>query len=153
MPKKLAHSETFGKTNMEAFQQEVRTWLEGNCPPSMRTVGGGEDDMVWGGRHATYTNPEAKDWLTAMGSRGWTCPTWPKEYGGGGLSHDENMMLQEELSNISARAPLVSFGISMLGPVLLEYGTEEQKLEHLPKSCAVKFVGARDTASPAPGPI
>ncbi|MFT7222401.1 MAG: acyl-CoA dehydrogenase [Candidatus Azotimanducaceae bacterium] len=119
---------------MEAFQQEVRTWLEDNCPPLMRTAGGGgEDDMVWGGRNATYTNPEAKDWLAAMGGRGWTCPTWPKEYGGGGLSHEENMILQRELSSISARAPLVSFGISMLGPVLLEYGTEEQKLEHLPK--------------------
>tara|TARA_B100001093_G_C26690731_1_gene954686 strand:- start:148 stop:1185 length:1038 start_codon:yes stop_codon:yes gene_type:complete len=68
-----------------------------------------------------------------MGEKGWTCPTWPKKYGGGGLSHEENMILQQELGQLNARPPVISFGINMLGPVLLEYGTEEQKLEHIPK--------------------
>ncbi len=117
---------------MEDFRAEVREWLTANCPESMRSTGT-EDDTVWGGRNATYPNPDAKTWLDAMASRGWTCPTWPKEYGGGGLSHQENMILQDELRNINARPPLVSFGISMLGPVLLEYGTEEQKQQHIPK--------------------
>jgi alkylation response protein AidB-like acyl-CoA dehydrogenase len=68
-----------------------------------------------------------------MGEKGWTCPTWPSEYGGGGLSKEENLVLQEELKRIGARPALSSFGISMLGPVMLEYGSHEQKLEHLPK--------------------
>ena len=94
---------------------------------------GSDDETVWGGRNATYPNPESKAWLDAMGSKGWTCPTWPKNYGGGGLSFDENKILQSELERVNARPALTSFGISMLGPVLLEYGNEEQKLEHLPK--------------------
>ena len=117
---------------MEAFRQEVRDWLEENCPQSMRTTGS-EEETVWGGRNATFPGEDARRWLQAMGDRGWTCPTWPGEYGGGGLSHEENMILQRELARINARPALISFGISMLGPVLLEYGTEEQKLEHLPK--------------------
>lgn len=117
---------------MEAFRQEVREWLENNCPESMRRPGS-EEETVWGGRHATFPSEDARHWLDAMGTKGWTCPTWPKEYGGGGLSYEENSVLQSELARINARPALVSFGISMLGPVLLEYGTDEQKLEHLPK--------------------
>ena len=117
---------------MEAFRQEVRDWLDANCPESMRSAGA-EEETVWGGRNATFPSEAARQWLEAMGGKGWTCPTWPKEYGGGGLSYEENRILQSELARINARPALVSFGISMLGPVLLEYGTEEQKLEHLPK--------------------
>ena len=117
---------------MENFRQEVRQWLDQHCPESMRNSGS-DDETVWGGRNTTYPNPESKAWLDAMGSKGWTCPTWPKNYGGGGLSFDENKILQSELERVNARPALTSFGISMLGPVLLEYGNEEQKLEHLPK--------------------
>src|SRR5690606_19206433 len=92
-----------------------------------------EDEVVWGGRNAVFKNPDSKIWLERMASRGWTCPTWPKEYGGGGLSKEENLILVEEMQRISARPALVSFGISMLGPVLLEMATHVQKLEHIPK--------------------
>ncbi len=119
-------------SDLEAFRQETRAWLETNCPPSMRTPGS-EEETVWGGRKAKYKNPEAKLWLDRMGEKGWTCPTWPKEYGGGGLTFDEERILQQEMRRINARGALSSFGIWMLGPVLLEYGTEEQKREHLPK--------------------
>jgi alkylation response protein AidB-like acyl-CoA dehydrogenase len=68
-----------------------------------------------------------------MAQRGWTVPHWPKEYGGGGLDKDELKVLREEMRRITARSPLDSFGISMLGPALLHFGTEEQKLEHLPR--------------------
>lgn len=120
-------------SDLETFRKETRQWLEENCPPSMRTPAASEEETVWGGRKATFKNPEAKLWLDRMAEKGWTCPTWPREYGGGGLSHDENRILSREMARINARPPLVSFGISMLGPVLLEFGTEEQKLEHLPK--------------------
>lgn len=91
------------------------------------------DEIVWGGRDAVFRNPESKIWLDRMAARGWTCPTWPDEYGGGGLSKEANLVLSEELRRIGARPALSSFGISMLGPVLLEYGSHEQKQEHLPK--------------------
>ncbi len=119
--------------DLEAFRTETRAWLEANCPPSMRTPMTGEDDAVWGGRNYEFKNPEAKLWLERMGAKGWTAPTWPSEYGGGGLSADENRVLQSELKKIGARPALFSFGIWMLGPVLLEYANEEQKKEHLPK--------------------
>jgi len=117
---------------LDEFRAETRDWLEENCPESMRTPGS-EAETVWGGRNPTYANPDSKLWLDRMASRGWTCPTWPKEYGGGGLDKDELRILQQELASIHARQALTSFGISMLGPVILEYGNEEQKQEHIPK--------------------
>jgi len=117
--------------DLDAFRREVRAWLEANCPESMRTPMT-EDETVWGGRRAEFKNPDSKLWLERMAERGWTAPTWPAEYGGGGLSFDENRVLQQELRRIHARPPLTSFGLSMLGPVLLEFGDEAQKQQHLP---------------------
>lgn len=118
--------------SLDEFRAEARAWLDENCPPSMRTPMP-EEETVWGGRSATFTNPDSKAWLDRMAERGWTTPTWPKEYGGGGLTKEGSLILAEELQRIKARPALVSFGISMLGPVLLEYGTHEQKLQHIPK--------------------
>ncbi|RYD57786.1 MAG: acyl-CoA dehydrogenase [Sphingomonadales bacterium] len=119
--------------NLEQFRAETRAWLEANCPPEMRKPMRGEKDATWGGRNPEYVHPDQKIWMDRMGARGWTVPDWPKEYGGGGLTPAETKILREELKRINARNPLSSFGISMLGPALLKYGTEEQKLEHLPK--------------------
>lgn len=92
-----------------------------------------QEEIVWGGRNAVFANPESEIWLQLMAEKGWTCPTWPAEYGGGGLDKEQAIVLGEELARINARPALTSFGISMLGPVLLEYGNHEQKLEHIPK--------------------
>ncbi len=116
----------------EQFRSEVQEWLAENCPPSMRTATP-EDEVIWGGRSQHFKNPDSKVWLQRMAERGWTAPTWPKQYGGGGLSFDEQRILQQELARAKARTPLNSFGIWMLGPALLEYANEEQKLEYLPK--------------------
>ncbi len=118
---------------LETFRVETRAWLKDNCPASMRTPFGSEDDIVWGGRDAKFASPDAKLWLERMGAKGWTAPTWPAEYGGGGLSKAEDAVLQSELKRIGARPALYSFGVWMLGPVLLEYANEEQKREHLPR--------------------
>ncbi len=122
-------------SDLEKFRAETRAWLEANCPPSMRGAAAAaeDDNSIWGGRRAKWTNPEAKLWLDRMAAKGFTAPTWPKEYGGGGLSNAEARVLQQELGRIKARPALMSFGLWMLGPVLLEYANEEQKKEHLPK--------------------
>ena len=117
---------------MEEFRADVRAWLEENCPPSMRTPMPA-DEHPGGGRRATWKNPESKLWLDRMAERGFTVPTWPKEYGGAGLSAEQNRVLQEELRRINARPAHLGMGISMIGPALLEFGTDEQKQEHLPK--------------------
>lgn len=67
-------------SNLEQFRVSARTWLEENCPPSMRTPMI-TDEIVWGGRNASFSNPDSRLWLERMGRKGWTCPTWPKEYG------------------------------------------------------------------------
>jgi alkylation response protein AidB-like acyl-CoA dehydrogenase len=91
-----------------------------------------ESETVWGGRNAVFKNPDSKVWLDRMAAKGWTAPTWPEAYGGGGLTAAQARVLQSEMSKIKARAPLFSFGLWMLGPVLLEYATEEQKQRFLP---------------------
>ncbi len=119
-------------TDLDSFRADTRVWLEENCPASMRTPAP-EDEVVWGGRNAVFKHPDSKIWLDRMAAKGWTCPTWPAQFGGGGLDKAQSIILAEEMQRISARPPLVSFGISMLGPVLLEIATHEQKLEHIPK--------------------
>ncbi|MEM8560619.1 MAG: acyl-CoA dehydrogenase family protein [Pseudomonadota bacterium] len=120
-------------TDLDQFRQETRSWLHANCPESMRTPARGFDDFYAGGRNPEIGHPDQKLWCDRMAERGWTVPHWPKEYGGGGLSKDEVKVLRQEMMRISARSPLESFGISMLGPALLKFGNEEQKQEHLPK--------------------
>tara|TARA_B110000091_G_scaffold10224_1_gene9832 strand:- start:49 stop:1200 length:1152 start_codon:yes stop_codon:yes gene_type:complete len=92
-----------------------------------------QEEVVWGGRNAEFANSDSEIWLQRMAEKGWTCPTWPAQYGGGGLDKDQTIVLGEELARINARPALTSFGISMLGPVLLEYGNHQQKQEHIPK--------------------
>ena len=117
---------------IEKFRIETREWLEANCLDSMRTPQP-ENEVVWGGRNASFKNPDSKVWLERMAERGWTAPMWPKQYGGGGLNKAEFKILREEMAALKCRSPLASFGLSMLGPVLLEFADEQQKMEHLPK--------------------
>jgi alkylation response protein AidB-like acyl-CoA dehydrogenase len=120
-------------TDTESFRAETRAWLEVNCPAEMREPIRSEVDMCWGGRNWTFQSDAQKRWLEVMAERGWTVPDWPRDYGGGGLTPEQAIVVKEELQRIGARQPLYSFGISMLGPALLKYGTEEQKLDYLPK--------------------
>ncbi len=120
-------------TDLDQFRTDTAAWLEANCPPAMRTPMRSEKDATWGGRNPAFAHPDQKIWMDRMGARGWTVPDWPVAYGGGGLSAAETKILREEMARLKCRNPLNSFGISMLGPALLKYGTEAQKLEHLPK--------------------
>ena len=81
-----------------------------------------------------------KLWLERCAERGFTAPTWPQEFGGAGLSKDENVILRHEMGRINARPPLVGMGLSMIGPALLEYGTDIQKEEHLPKDSSGRYL-------------
>ncbi len=120
-------------TTLDSFRVDTRAWLEAHCPPEMRQPVRNEDDICWGGRQFTFQSEAQRLWLQRMGERGWTVPTWPRAYGGGGLSGDEAKVLAQEMKRLNCRVPLQSFGIWMLGPALLKFGNEEQKREHLPK--------------------
>ncbi|WP_304641790.1 acyl-CoA dehydrogenase family protein [Pseudomonas sp.] len=119
-------------TDLDAFRQETRAWLEENCPQSMRTPATSEEDQCWGGRNFTFSSPDQQLWLERMAERGWTAPDWPTEYGGGGLSQAEHKVLREELARIKARPALSSFGVWMIGPAILKFGSEALKRQHLP---------------------
>jgi alkylation response protein AidB-like acyl-CoA dehydrogenase len=119
-------------SDLETFRAETRAWLDANCPPEMRQPLRDDEDRVWGGRNWTFASDAQKQWLERMAARGWTAPEWPTEYGGGGLSREEAKVLRSEMRRIKARSPLDSFGIWMLGPALLKYGSEEQKQRYLP---------------------
>ena len=118
-------------SDLEAFRAETRDWLEANCPPEMRKPVEGEEDVYWGGRNATFKNDAQKAWFEACRDKGYTVPAWPTAYGGAGLSPAEAKVLREEMARIDARSPLHSFGIWMLGPALLHFGTEGQKQRFL----------------------
>jgi len=120
-------------SDLETFRRETRAWLEANCPPEMRKPVTSEADTCWGGRRFRFQSDAQRLWMERMGERGWTVPTWPKEYGGAGLTKAEAQVLRQEMRALGCRSPLDSFGIWMLGPALLQYGSEAQKREHLPK--------------------
>ena len=120
-------------TELDTFRAETRAWLEANCPAECRGPVDNEEDRVWGGRNAVYPTPAHKVWLDRMGAKGWTAPEWPTEYGGGGLSREQAKVLHSEMRRIDAQPPLASFGVWMLGPALLAFGTEAQKKHFLPE--------------------
>ncbi len=119
-------------SSLETFQKETRSWLEKNCPPAMREPISAED-RVWASSDMEFPSEDARLWFERMVEKRWCVPEWPEEYGGGGLSPDEGRILCEEMKHLNCREPQYSFGITMIGPVLLEFGSEEQKREFLPR--------------------
>ncbi|PHR61371.1 MAG: acyl-CoA dehydrogenase [Robiginitomaculum sp.] len=138
-------------SDLKEFRLETRTWLEENCPPKMRTPVKSDKDACWGGRNWEFANDDQKLWLDRMAAKGWTSPSWPKEYGGAGLSRAEAKVLQQEMNAIGARSPLSSFGIWMLGPALLKFGTDEQRLRFLPEICRGEIRWCQGYSEPAAG--
>ena len=118
--------------DLNAFREDVRRWLDAHTPQSMRTPPASADDVCWGGKKGRYSDDTLR-WLALMAERGWTAPTWPREYGGGGLSKEEAKVLAEEMAKQKLRPALIGFGLEMIGPLLLQTGNEEQKREHLPR--------------------
>jgi alkylation response protein AidB-like acyl-CoA dehydrogenase len=112
---------------LDAFRSEVRSWLAANFPPSLK----GKGAMMFSeGRGPS--DPDFAKWKKAMADKGWGTPTWPKQYGGGGLSRGEARVIMDELNRIDAFNPIGGMGVGMFGPTLLEYGNEEQKKRHVP---------------------
>src|ERR1700761_5221283 len=121
-----------GDTDLEAFRAEARTWLEENAPQGVRKQPDMTMEQMEGGLKPTA---DQDLWRKRIGEKGWGTPTWPKEYGGGGLSNAQARVLQQEMARIGVTNPIQGMGPGMFGATLLEYGTEEQKLRHLPPIC------------------
>ncbi len=114
--------------DIEAFRAETRAWLEENCPPGVR----GPGPMSIGSSRIELPE-DVVLWQQRMAARGWTVPTWPKEYGGAELDKVRYKVLIEEMTAINARTPLTGRGVNYIGPTLLEFGTDAQKARWLPR--------------------
>lgn len=133
--------------SLEAFRLETRNWLADNCPPGAR----GPGEISNGSTKIDIKDSDTRVWIERMVEKGWTVPSWPKAYGGGGLSTDEVIVLLQEMKAISARPALSSFGTSMIGPTLLEYGTEDQKQRHLPRIARAEVEWCQGYSEPGSG--
>ncbi len=137
-------------SDLEQFRADTRQWLKTNAPPEMFAPLKNQDELCWGGRKAAYPAPVMK-WLHVMAERGWTAPTWPKEYGGGGLGKAEAKILAEEMAKLRLRPPLIGFGLSMIGPLLLQEGSDELRKEHLPPIIQGKIRWCQGYSEPGSG--
>jgi alkylation response protein AidB-like acyl-CoA dehydrogenase len=117
--------------DLDTFREETRRWLLANAPASMRVPAKTSDELCWGGKKAEYP-ADVRRWLAVNVERGFTAPSWPREYGGGGLSKAEAKVLAEEMAALTLRPPLFGFGLAMIGPLLLQEGSDALKKEHLP---------------------
>ena len=133
--------------SLETFRLETRNWLADNCPPGAR----GPGEISNGSTKIDIKDSDTRVWIERMVEKGWTVPSWPKAYGGGGLSTDEVIVLLQEMKAISARPALSSFGTSMIGPTLLEYGTEDQKQRHLPRIARAEVEWCQGYSEPGSG--
>ena len=134
-------------SDLKNFRETTRAWLEENCPPGAR----GPGEISNGSTKIVIEDADTRLWLERMVEKGWTVPSWPKAYGGGGLSTEEYVILLEEMKRISGRPALSGFGTSMIGPTLLEFGTEEQKLRHLPRIARAEVEWCQGYSEPGAG--
>lgn len=118
------------EATLDSFRAETKSWLEANFPATLKGKAMGLE-----GEADADTRADFETWRQRLAAKGWGAPTWPTEYGGAGLSHPEAKVISQEMAKIGAFNPIplmAGMGVTMVGPTVLEYGTEEQKTKHLP---------------------
>ncbi|WP_374653877.1 acyl-CoA dehydrogenase family protein [Phenylobacterium sp.] len=125
------------------FQAQARDWIAANFPPAL--AGSPTPEI------GAALTPDQDAWRRAMGGAGWGVPTWPREYGGGGLTTAQARILRDELRAARAYNPIGGMGVMLLGPTLLEYGTDAQKAEHLPPIARGDLVWCQGFSEPGAG--
>src|SRR5690242_6835306 len=127
----------------ETFRKEIRSWLEDNLPA------GWFDD----GFRMTPDEKTAwqEEWTERLFEGGWICASWPKEYGGKGLSTMENVVLAEEFNRAGAPLRADFFGDTLVGPTILQWGTEEQKQQFIPQILQGKIAWCQGFSEPDAG--
>jgi len=115
------------KMDLVNFRIETRNWLEENCPDSMRLPVRSHEEYYWGGKGVPFDSEDQKIWFEKMRKKNWIAPMWEERYGGAGMTSQQHKILTDEMMKLGCRKPLFSFGISMLGPAILKFATENQK--------------------------
>ncbi|RZM08258.1 MAG: pimeloyl-CoA dehydrogenase large subunit, partial [Sphingomonas sp.] len=107
----------------EAFRDEVRSFLKEKLPARL------SNKVAHG---LSLTRDDMVEWHAILNARGWLASHWPEQYGGPGWTVVQRSIFEDEMAR--ANAPrIVPFGLSMLAPVLIKYGSEEQKQHYLPR--------------------
>jgi alkylation response protein AidB-like acyl-CoA dehydrogenase len=123
----------------EEFRAVFRRWVDDNCPPDLRYM-----------RKQRPLFDEVAQWYHALAGKGWLAPTWPKQYGGMGLSPAKHMIYVEEWGRLGCpRIP--DHGIGLVGPLLIQHGTEEQKAFYLPRILSGEHVWCQGYSEPNAG--
>jgi alkylation response protein AidB-like acyl-CoA dehydrogenase len=128
-----AEGKSASMAELEGWRSHVRGVLESEVPALLRGKVTDPKAHIWGGRRVTFPYPESRRWLEVAAERGWTAPRWPREYGGGGLTAEQARVLEGEIARLALPPPLIGFGLTMIGPTLLQFGSESLRREHLPK--------------------
>lgn len=128
----------------EAFRQELRTWLEANkqFAPVSVSIMSNESDEQWQSRVT---------WHKKLNEGGWVAVNWPKEYGGRAATVMQRLIFRQELSRLNLSEPAIGMGISLLGPTLLHWGTEEQKKRHIPAILRGEEIWCQGYSEPGSG--
>jgi alkylation response protein AidB-like acyl-CoA dehydrogenase len=127
----------------ETFRKDIRAWLEDNLPDGWFEPG---FEMSADEKHAWQ-----QDWTKKLFEGGWICAAWPKEYGGKGLSTMESVVLAEEFHRAGAPLRADFFGDTLVGPTILQWGTEEQKQEFIPKILSGQIAWCQGFSEPDAG--
>ncbi len=130
----------------QAFREEVRTWLGDHLTGEFAGLKG-----LGGPGRDHEAHDERLAWNRHLAEHGWTALGWPKEYGGRGLSLMEQVIFHEEYARADAPARVNHLGEELLGPTLIEFGTEEQKQRFLPKIVAVEELWCQGYSEPDAG--
>lgn len=130
---------------IEQFRSETARWIEQHYPQELcQSPGASGDDP-------RQLKTHEQRWLMQLAERGFLAPSWPREYGGAGLSSEQVRVLNQELRSALVRSPPISAGLSLLGPVLLEHGNPEQKAQHLPKIARNEVFWCQGYSEPGSG--
>jgi alkylation response protein AidB-like acyl-CoA dehydrogenase len=138
----------FGGADLDGFRTQAREWLEANFPKSLAHDTEAQTRAMAGGVELTG---DMALWRDRMGEKGWGVPTWPAQYGGGGLSPQDARALNQEMAAIGAWNPIGGMGVGMFGPTLLEYGTEDQKKKYIPDIATAKVRWCQGFSEPGAG--
>ncbi|MFJ3583871.1 acyl-CoA dehydrogenase family protein [Streptomyces sp. NPDC090127] len=133
-------------SSVEEFRTEIRTWLQAHLDgefAALKGLGGP------GREHEAFA--ERLAWERHLAAHGWTCVGWPKEYGGRGASIEEQIAFHEEYALADAPARVNHIGEQLLGPTLIDHGTEEQKARFLPPIRAVEELWCQGYSEPDAG--
>ena len=125
----------------ESFREDVKKFLRTELPKDQEQGEEAGSDHEW---------QFARAFQKKLASRNWLVPHWPKQYGGSDMGIMEQVIMREEMAYHRAPIPDI-FGVNMLGPVLMLYGSEEQKRQHLPGIASGEVMWCQGYSEPGSG--